>query len=325
MSHFLTPLLGLLSDGRFHSGSAIGDIMGVSRTAVWKHLQKLSELGLSIESVKGKGYRLPNGLQLLNAVDIKSGLNALAEKSLGSVDVFMDVESTNSVAASHCLESPARGYACFAEHQRAGRGRRGRQWQSPFGHNVYMSLVWQFEEGAAQLEGLSLAVGVVVAHVLSRLGLVGVQLKWPNDILLDQRKLGGILLEMSGDPSGVCQVVIGIGLNIRMPENISIDQPWASVAEQLPEISRNALASQLLNELVQMLALFHQAGFSQYRDQWKLLDAYHGQRVTVTSGQRSLVGVVDGVYDNGALCLDVGGEKQSIYGGEVSLRPVHAS
>ncbi|MFT5419389.1 MAG: BirA family biotin operon repressor/biotin-[acetyl-CoA-carboxylase] ligase [Candidatus Endobugula sp.] len=320
MNASLVKLLHLLADGEFHSGSIVGEALGVSRTAVWKHLQKLALMGLSAESVKGKGYRLVGGLEMLSHAKITCGLKTLAAAELSAVDVLLETASTNAVAASHVFSSAAKGYACLAEYQQAGRGRRGRQWVSPFGHNIYLSVVWQFDGGVAQLEGLSLAVGVVVANVLAGFGLSDAQLKWPNDILLQGRKLGGVLLEMSGDPAGVCQVVVGIGLNVRMPADAAIDQPWASIAEQLPNISRNQLAAELLNQLAEMLASFHLKGFSAYRDTWQDLDAYVGRSVVVTSGQRALEGVAAGVCDNGALRLQADGEEHTIHGGEVSLR-----
>ena len=324
MNKSLLSVLRLLSDGEFHSGERIGEALDVSRSAVWKHLQKLSSLGLSVQSVKGKGYCLPGGLDMLDDELIYSGLNHVTINKLERCDVFDQVESTNVSAVGFPLASSQKGYACFAEYQRAGKGRRGRQWVSPYGYNIYLSIAWQFEEGAARLEGLSLAVGVVIAQVLQQAGIQGVQLKWPNDILLQQRKLGGVLLEMSGDPSDICKVVVGVGLNVRMPEEVSIDQPWAALAQQQPTVSRNALAAGLLNGLVPMLSDFHSIGFEKYIKQWQNLDAYRGSNVRVSSGQRVVEGVAEGVFANGALRLRVDDEERAIYGGEVSLRPVYA-
>lgn len=320
MGSLMSVLLELLSDGKFHSGSAIGAALGVSRTAVWKHIQRLSDMGLSIESVKGKGYRLDNGIELLLPARIGALLDESTQAACGEIDVLMDTDSTNSVAMSRAVQGEANGYVCLAEYQQAGRGRRGRQWLSPFGHNIYLSLVWEFDGGASRLEGLSLAVGVIIAQELAALGLQGLSLKWPNDILLQQRKLGGILLEMSGDPAGLCQVVIGIGLNIRMPDDMDIDQPWAAITQQLPQVSRNAVVAQLLNALIPMLAQFSRTGFAPYRQIWEGFDAYQGQKVRVISASRQQEGVAQGVYENGALRLVVNGESQAIYGGEVSLR-----
>lgn len=313
-------LLTLLSDSQLHSGSEIAETIGVSRTAVWKNLQKLSILGLEVEAIKGKGYRLKNGFELLDKKTICAALRPEINQYLSDVDVLMDVTSTNDVAMQRVNNGQSKGYVCLAEYQKKGRGRRGRQWVSPFGHNIYLSLVWEFAGGVSQFEGLSLAVGVVVAQTLENIGLQRVSLKWPNDILLSDCKLGGVLLEMSGDPVGICQVVIGIGLNVRMPESVDIDQPWSSIAEQLPAISRNELIAELLNSLVTMLVAYTDTGFSSYLHSWEALDAYRGKEVCIVSGASVINGVANGVFDNGALRLLVDGKDQLIHGGEVSLR-----
>ena len=207
-------LLSLLADGEFHSGDDLGVALGVTRAAVWKQIQRLQEdRGLDIFSVKGKGYRLASPIDLLDSSKIKGNLSASAKLLVSDVQVFGSVTSTNDIAMKHAEAQGRPGYVCVAEQQTAGRGRRGRPWVSPYGTNIYLSLVWDFFDGAAALEGLSLAVGVVVANALKAKGLAGVELKWPNDVLVEGAKLGGILLEMTGDPSGHCQVVLGVGIN----------------------------------------------------------------------------------------------------------------
>lgn len=313
-------VLHSLADGHFHSGSEIGDAIGVSRAAVWKQLQKLIDAGLDVECVKGKGYRLEGGFEFLNKGLIASHLSVESSAAISEIDLHSEIESTNLQAMKRISETSARGYLCLSEYQSAGKGRRGRDWVSPFGHNIYLSFVWEFDGGASQLEGLSLAVGVVVAEALNALGLEKVSLKWPNDILLNGRKLGGILLEMSGDPAGVCQVVIGIGINVRMNKRHEIDQPWASIAEQLTEVSRNKLIADILSRLIPMLKEYGGSGFSSYQEPWESLDAHRGRLVDILSGNSSLEGVASGVYANGALRLSVEGIERPIYGGEVSLR-----
>jgi BirA family transcriptional regulator, biotin operon repressor / biotin---[acetyl-CoA-carboxylase] ligase len=313
-------VLNCLADGCFHSGSEIGDAAGVSRAAVWKQLQKLIDIGLDVESVKGKGYRLPGGFEPLEMGSIQSGLSVECAALVSEIDLHAEIESTNVHAMKRIAAGNAKGYLCLSESQSSGKGRRGRHWVSPFGHNIYLSFVWEFDGGANQLEGLSLAVGVEVAKVLIACGLQGVALKWPNDILLNGRKLGGILLEMSGDSVGVCQVVIGIGLNVRMNKNVGIDQSWASVSEQLASVSRNKLVSGILNRLAPMLNIYGSLGFSGYQALWESLDAYRGKKVTILSGNTSVKGVACGVYANGSLRLLVDEKERPIYGGEVSLR-----
>ena len=320
MNNNINNILSLLADGDCHSGSEIGQRIGVSRAAVWKQLQKLVDIGLDLESVKGKGYRLVGGFEALNREVIYGFLNSTAQKSLSELEVFSNIESTNIHAMNRVSEGGAKGYACLTEYQSSGKGRRGRQWVSPFGHNVYLSLVWEFDGGVSQLEGLSLAVGVAIAQSLQEVGLDQIGLKWPNDILLEQKKLGGILLEIQGDPSGVCQVVIGVGINVRMKADAAIDQPWASIADCLPDVSRNELTGSLLNNLVAMLLVYEDAGFAKFQSSWERLDAFRGEKVEIVSGLSRVGGVASGVYSNGALRLIVDGIDRPIYGGEVSLR-----
>ncbi|MGI9295270.1 MAG: biotin--[acetyl-CoA-carboxylase] ligase, partial [Pseudomonadales bacterium] len=212
-----TTLLSLLSAGQYVSGQELANALGVSRTAVWKQLNKLDEYGLEVESVKGRGYRIAGGIDLLDAASITAGMTTLSRNLLSRLDVRETVGSTNAEAMAQIAAGCGSGYVCTAEQQSAGRGRRGRQWVSPYARNLYISAVWEYSQGAAVLEGMSLAVGVVVARALKACGVAPVQLKWPNDVLHEGAKLGGILLEMTGDAAGACQVVVGIGLNVSMP------------------------------------------------------------------------------------------------------------
>ncbi|UTF59418.1 bifunctional biotin--[acetyl-CoA-carboxylase] ligase/biotin operon repressor BirA [Gilvimarinus sp. DA14] len=318
----LMQLLQVLADGRYHSGEELGERLSMSRTAVWKQLKKLPELGVQLQSGRGQGYCLPGGLELFERARI------IQEAAPWCGDLLLElvVDSTNArlMARPSALGS---GAVCIAEQQTAGRGRRGRTWISPFGQNLYLSMLWQFEGGASALEGLSLAVGVCVAEVLESFGLADVQLKWPNDVLANDRKLAGVLLEMTGDPSGTCQVVVGVGVNWRMPEEAaqSIDQPWVDIARLAEEqgaqpVSRNALAGRLIASLSSMLEDFVAGGFSGWRQRWLHRAAFIGQLVELSTANRRCAGMLLGVDDAGALLLDVDGEPQRFYGGEVSLR-----
>lgn len=315
-------ILELLADGNYHSGKDLGELLGVSRTAVWKHLQKLEAYGVPLESVKGKGYRLPGGLELLDVSRIQAGLTPLARSFLRELDVRQSVDSTNVQAMARAGAGGAHGYVCLAEHQTAGRGRRGRNWVSPFGQSLYCSVVVEFDGGAAALEGLSLTVGVALVRALKQLGADAVGLKWPNDVLSEGRKLAGILLEMTGDPAGVCQVVVGLGLNVRMAQSSTdnIDQPWADVNQLLPGISRNELAIAVLNELLPVLSHYHLQGFAAYRAEWEQAHVYAGQEVRILTASDELHGVALGVTDAGALRVQIGDTVTEFHGGEVSLR-----
>jgi BirA family transcriptional regulator, biotin operon repressor / biotin---[acetyl-CoA-carboxylase] ligase len=318
-------LLPMLADGEFRSGQDLADALGISRTAIWKQLNKLEELGLAIESVKGRGYRIAGGLDLLDEQRIRADLDQDAATLLNRLVISPSTSSTNAQAMQAIEQGSAGGWVFTAEQQTAGRGRRGRQWVSPFASNLYVSLVWEFTQGAAALEGLSLAIGVAVADALANCGLPPVQLKWPNDVLSDGAKLGGILLEMTGDVTGACQVVVGIGINVQMPANAAtdIDQAWTDLQTLGGgEYSgRNQVLAQLLNELLPMMARFEREGFAQWRDRWMQLDAFAGQPVVLTSGPKSMAGVARGVDGRGALQLETSVGIESIFGGEMSLRP----
>lgn len=322
-----TIILPLLSSGEFLSGQLIADTLGVSRTAVWKQLKKLEDLGLEIESVKGKGYRIPGGLELLDEAQIKAGLTAQNEALLTDLIIDQVIDSTNAEVLRRVAQGARAGVVCTAEQQSSGRGRRGRSWVSPFARNVYFSLTGEFTQGAAALEGLSLAVGVGVARALEQLGITGAQLKWPNDILFEGAKLGGILLEMVGDAAGHCQLAIGVGMNVAMPEHAAqaIEQDWTDVksiakARGVACPGRNDLLGALLNELLPLVAGFEDEGFAHWRQSWEALDAHAGKPVILSSGDGQMAGVARGVNERGALQLETGLGIQSVFGGEVSLR-----
>ncbi len=312
-------LISLLADGQFHSGEKLGERLGISRAAVWKQLRKLDDLGVAVESVKGRGYRIPGGLELL---DRDAMVAALAPNiARGCVlTVLDDTSSTNDWIKSRT--GSWQGLVCLAERQTSGRGRRGRSWVSPFGRNLYLSVGWEFDGGAALLEGLSLAVGVAVCRALGgRREHAGLSLKWPNDILLSGRKLGGILVELQGDPSGLCQVVVGIGVNYGMGETTgeTIDQPWAD-GREITTTGRNHLAVRLVTEVMSMLAEFTRSGFTPFRDEWCDYDATRDLAVRVSTAATAREGVARGVDDQGALILETDKGLETVHGGEVSLR-----
>ncbi|MEH6640061.1 MAG: biotin--[acetyl-CoA-carboxylase] ligase [Porticoccaceae bacterium] len=333
MTVTVRQLLEVLGDGNFHSGEALGKALSVSRTAIWKQLSKLSDLHIDLESVRGRGYRIPGGLELLSPEEITAGLKPDASALLTALQVLDTIDSTNAYARRQLelgsvqagdhvsVHASTHGSAYLAECQTGGRGRMGRTWVSPYGRNVYLSLVWEYEGGATVLEGLSLAVGVAVRRAVTALGVADITLKWPNDVLRDGRKLGGILLEMTGDPVGTCRVIVGIGLNINVPSGIAktIDQPWHDLADH--GLSRNAIAAAILSELLPLLSDYTRTGFIPYREEWQGYDAHRGETVQISTPRQSVTGVARGVAENGALCLEVDGQLQYFSGGEVSLRP----
>ena len=325
MSDTQSKILDILKDGEFHSGETLGEKVGCSRTAVWKHLQTLEAMGLLIETTKGTGYRIVGGVDLLDGQAITGALAVAAKPHLSNINIFQTIDSTNTYARELAEKNSVSGLVILAEQQTGGRGRRGKSWVSPFAANIYLSIVWDFEQGAEALEGLSLAVGVAVRRALIAHGVQGVKLKWPNDIYVEQKKLGGILLEMIGDPAGHCSVVIGVGLNVSMPvsQASAIDQDWTDVATELQDKlpARNKLAAELISEILPLLSTFQAQGFAAYRDEWQAADAFYGQTALISTPKQSIAGIVKGVDINGALRLELdGGNIESFIGGELSLR-----
>lgn len=316
----MLPLLRLLQDGRFHSGEALGTALGVSRSAVWKQLQSLeSELGLSIHKVRGRGYRLGSPLVLLDEDILASGSACWG----WPISVLDSVDSTNAEVMRRLGARQAPPFIILAEQQTAGRGRRGRNWFSPFGENLYYSLALRVDGGIRQLEGLSLVVGLALLRALRAMGVAGAGLKWPNDLLVGGRKIAGILLELSGDPADVCHVVIGVGVNVNMvaTNQQAIDQPWTSMREELGGlVDRNEMACELSRQLVRYLAVHREQGFSALLEEWQESHVWQGRKVRLTAGVQAVEGIVLGVDQSGALRLSVAGVEQHFSGGELSLR-----
>lgn len=314
----MLALLKLLQDGRFHSGEALGAALGVSRSAIWKQLQNLeSELGIEIFKVPGRGYRLATPLALLDVDEIVERTG----ESRFAITVLEDVDSTNTEVARRLARGCDAPFAVIAERQSAGRGRRGRAWVSPVAENLYCSVALKVDGGMRQVEALSLTVGLAVARVLRDFGLTQVGLKWPNDLLVDQRKVAGVLLELTGDPADICHVVIGIGINVNMAGAVDIDQPWTSIRQVTgAPVNRNELAAELLKQLDSHLARHWRDGFSSMRAEWESLHLWHGRGVVLQAGDRATEGVVLGVEENGAIRLSVDGVERSFSGGELSLR-----
>lgn len=317
-------LITLLSSGEVRSGEELGSALGVTRAAVWKQLKRLEQIGIEVEVIKGKGYRLRQPLSLLDEQAVRAAMTTEALGIIRVLEVFEELPSTNAYLMERAAGGGAHAWAVSAETQTQGRGRRGRVWQSPYARNIYVSLGWTFQGGAAALEGLSLAVGVAIIRALSELGFAGAQLKWPNDVVHEGRKLAGILLELVGDADDACHVVVGLGLNVAMTDRQAdlIDQPWTDLhrmAGASPD--RNRVLGTVLSHLLQTLPQFSAEGFVAFRKEWQQLDAFAGRAVTLHSGSGDAVhGIARGVDAHGALMLETPGGMQLFHGGEVSLR-----
>jgi BirA family biotin operon repressor/biotin-[acetyl-CoA-carboxylase] ligase len=318
-------ILALLVDGQFHSGSELAVKLNISRSAVWKHSLGLAALGIAYSAVRGKGYRLDKPLELLDAKQINSALNAQSHTLIERLEIAQHIASTNSYLVD-LGEQNQTGIVCFAEQQSAGKGRRGRHWVSPFGSNIYLSILWRYElNGPAALSGLSLAVGVAVIRVLKNMGIDAVGLKWPNDLISQGKKLGGILIEVSGESAGPCTAVVGLGLNVHLPASqaaAQISQAWTDLTQLLGQntVSRNQLAAALLNELLPVIAHFENTGLSAYLSEWRRYDCLKGQAALLFVGSQTFAGTVLGVDDNGLLLFEkTDGTEQAFASGEVSF------
>ncbi|ELY6226837.1 bifunctional biotin--[acetyl-CoA-carboxylase] ligase/biotin operon repressor BirA [Cronobacter muytjensii] len=308
-------LISLLADGDFHSGEQLGEKLGMSRAAINKHIQTLRDWGIDVFTVPGKGYSLPGPIQLLDESFIHSHFKS------GSVTVLPVIDSTNQYLLDRLSELES-GDACIAEYQQAGRGRRGRKWFSPFGANLYLSMYWRLEQGPAAAIGLSLVIGIVMAEVLHELGAEQVRVKWPNDLYLNDRKLAGILVELTGKTGDAAQIVIGAGINLamRQVESEIVNQGWINLQEAGIKVDRNELAVRLIEKLRSSLREFEQEGLAPFLARWEKLDNFIHRQVKLIIGEREIYGISRGIDNQGALLLEQNGIIKPWVGGEISLR-----
>jgi BirA family transcriptional regulator, biotin operon repressor / biotin---[acetyl-CoA-carboxylase] ligase len=325
-----TALLAMLADGEMHAGPALASHLGVSRTAVWKLVADLRQSGVGIVSVERRGYRLAEPCELLDAAAIRRAGEQGGRALPGEVEVLFDVDSTNEYL--HAAPAPRAGHPriVFAEIQRSGRGRRGRSWLAPFGSGLTFSIAWSYPDVPAQLSALSLAIGVTVADTLRAEGAREAMLKWPNDIVWRGRKLGGLLIQLKLEAGGAASVVVGLGLNLSMPEPVraSLATPDATPVADLREAiagrgpGRNALAGRLVAAMCEGLERFGREGFAPWAARWQELDSLSGLEVRVTRSGGSVEGRALGADHDGALRVEVGGRVERYYAGDVSLRAV---
>ena len=311
-------------------GEELARASGQTRAAVWKRIQALRDAGLSIEARPGRGYALAQPLELLDEAAIRAALASPVRSQMAGLEVAWSIDSTNSEMLRR--PSPVAGTAVLlAEGQTGGRGRRGRGWASPMAAHVYLSLSRRFSGGLARLGGLSLVAGIVVAEALQALGVENVRLKWPNDLVVVDsdgglRKLGGLLVEGGGEHAGPARAVIGLGLNVRMPDAAAaaIDQPWCDLAgllrAQLPD--RNMLVAVLLDRLLPALEQFDAAGLAPFLPRYAGLDALASRQVTVQGDSSAQTGLALGLAEDGALRVRYAdGSVNHFHAGEVSVRP----
>jgi len=321
MNALTFPILRLLSDGKFHSGEDIARHFNISRASVWNALQHAEQLGVEVFSVRGRGYKLPQALTLL---DEQATLSALGKPAaLLQLEVHDHLPSTNSYLMQN-IHSAKHATCVAANLQTSGRGRRGRSWHAGLGASLTFSLLWRFQCGASALSGLSLAIGVALMRSLHELGVTSARLKWPNDVLINREKLAGILIELQGDMEGPSTAVIGLGINLNLPANLKqqIDQPVTDLASAADDtIDPNHLLGTLLKHLTEVLTAFEQGGFAALREEWTQHHAYHEQdvRMLMPDG-REIHGMVHGITEDGSLLVVTTEGVQRFISGEISLR-----
>ncbi len=323
MSELTFRALRSLADGHFHSGEQVARALGRSRATLSEALKRAPELGIDLFSVRGKGYRLAEPIEFLDAAAIQRGLEAAGSRV--RVQVVDEIDSTSTRVLELAAVGAPSGTCVAAEWQSAGRGRRGRAWVSSLGGSLTFSLLWRFERGAGHLGGLSLAVGAAVARSLAASGVARVQVKWPNDVVVDFRKLAGILVETSGEMQGPSVAVVGVGVNYRLgPRALDrIDQPVADVASCAVEPpARGALLVRLLAQLGRGLDDFERNGFAGVRDAWRAMHAYQGRKVRVLPGRDNPFDaeVVDVTPDGALVVATADGRSVPLASAEISLR-----
>ena len=323
-------LLRLLEDGEFHSGEVLAQQLGISRASVSNALRGVNSYGLSLYSVRGRGYCLSNPPQWLDAELIARHLTSHlgASASQFRIEILDTTPSTNTLMLQRAIQGATQGTVLAAEWQSSGRGRMGKTWHSALGNALTFSLLWRFESGLSSLAGLSLAAGVALIRALHSFGIVQVKLKWPNDVLSEERKVAGILIEAQGDMLGPSTVVIGIGLNLSLPPTLlpqlgpavtALSDLVAEADVAMPE--RNALLAKILLELQSVLQAFSAHGFAALRTEWESYHAWQNKNVMVVLPDGAHAsGLAVGVTDQGALILERGQETRIFHTGETSLR-----
>src|SRR6185312_260924 len=315
-------LLSALRTDRAISGSDLAARLGVTRAAVWKQIRGLREQGAPVDAVAGQGYKLAWPFEALDANAIRAQLDPGLRKRLREIAVHWRIDSTNAQLLRDAAAGAPGLSICLAEMQSAGRGRRGRTWISPLGANVYFSLLQRFDGGMGTLSGLSLVAGVALTQALEDCGAAGIGLKWPNDLIVDGRKLAGILVEAGGEFLGPCFAVIGIGINLRLPDGVDTGQPATDLARICggAMLSRNRVVARVATRLVEALDRFAAGGFGAFAKAYTARDALAGHPVRVQTAQGVRDGIADGVDGRGALRVRHGATLAVYDSADVSVR-----
>lgn len=324
----VAKVFAALADGQFHSGEQLAETLGVSRAAVWKAVESLRELGATLHAVRHRGYRLRSGSDALDSKLIVGFVPPTDRARVRSVETAWTVDSTNSVLLARPNPPYGGCDVLLAEYQTAGRGRRGRAWLAPPGGSICQSLAWAFREVPQDLGALGLVIGVCALRALRELGLEDARLKWPNDIVIDHKKLGGILIELRAESAGPASVVIGIGLNVALGAKVlqAVGETGVSpidlVSAGLTHPSRNALAAGLVTQIVRGLLLFEKEGLKPFAEEWRSADALRGRQIDVHTMEGVARGVARGIDLHGALVVETPNGVRRFISGDVTVRAV---
>lgn len=317
----LGSLLKRLSTQHFVSGEDLAHQFGVSRTAIAKQVKILQEYGVDIFSVQRSGYKLGREITLIEKSQVLEGL---VEKEPSLLCVESLIDSTNDFVKER-VSTLNDGFVCIAQGQKQGRGRQGKKWVSPFASNLYLTMKWRFQLGFQSLSGLSLAIGVATVRTIKPVVNMPVTLKWPNDVYINGQKVSGTLVEVSGNSDGSCDAIIGIGLNVHMPQVIGIDQPWTDLhsnTSNTPDI--NKLTANFINNLRAIVSEFAAEGFSPFVSEWEAHDHFKDKEILVINGKNQTSCVSKGISASGALVVEVVEkgitETKELFGGEISVR-----
>jgi BirA family biotin operon repressor/biotin-[acetyl-CoA-carboxylase] ligase len=321
-------LLRALADGEPHSGADLAREFEVTRAAISKAMRKLASWGLDVSAVPGVGYRLARPIDLLDARALRRALAPTISRRVTRLEVLWEIDSTNRYLLASPPPPTGELAVCLAEYQSAGRGRRGRRWRTPLGAGLCVSAGWQFAAAPRDLAALTLAVGVVARRALAEVAGLEVALKWPNDLVLDERKLGGILIELSAEAQGRCHVVVGLGINVALPpRSLATLSDWPRGAIDLATAKRGApppralLAARLIDGVGELFASYEESGFAPYRAEWRVADFLNGRRVKLEDSAAPASGIARGIDGDGALLIETaGGARRRVISGDVSVR-----
>jgi BirA family biotin operon repressor/biotin-[acetyl-CoA-carboxylase] ligase len=321
----IAELFARLADGKFHSGEELARSLGVTRSAVWKAAGELRERGATLHAVRNRGYRIPQRSDPLDAAKIRERLAREVRERVVSIENTWSIASTNSALLERANPQSGHSEVLLAEYQSAGRGRRGRAWLAPPGGAVCLSLSWTFREVPRDLGALGLVIGVCALRALHEHGLAGASLKWPNDVLIGEKKLGGVLIELRAESAGPACVVIGIGLNVclgatllqRIAESGTAATDLASVGISA---SRNAVAASLISACIHGLTGFEREGLKPFIEEWRTADALRGRPVNVSAAAGNARGIARGIDVHGALVVETPQGVRRFISGDVTVR-----